>query len=59
MNCEILRGVSQENVQVVTASWAAFARGDYEASLGTYAENTVWDEPNSGRMARSTWDTAR
>jgi len=36
--------MSQENVEVVTASWAAYARGDYEATLGTYAENTVWDD---------------
>ena len=31
-------------MQVVTESWAAYARGDYEASLGAYAENTVWEE---------------
>ncbi len=36
--------MSKQNVQVVTASWAAYARGDYEASLGTYAENTIWDD---------------
>ncbi len=36
--------MSQENVEVVTASWAAYARGDYETSLGAYAENTVWDD---------------
>jgi ketosteroid isomerase-like protein len=38
------QAMSEENVQVVTASWAAYARGDYEASLGAYAENTVWDD---------------
>ena len=31
-------------MQVVTASWAAYARGDYEASLGAYAEDTIWDD---------------
>ena len=36
--------MSRENVQVVTASWAAYARGDYKATLATYAENTVWDD---------------
>ena len=36
--------MSQENLQIVTASWAAYARGDYEASLGAYTENTVWDD---------------
>jgi ketosteroid isomerase-like protein len=36
--------MSEENVQVVEASWAAYARGDYEASLGAYAENTAWDD---------------
>lgn len=24
--------------------WAAYARGDAEASLGAYTENTVWDD---------------
>ena len=38
------RVMSQENVQVVTESWAAYAHGDYKASLGAYAENTVWDD---------------
>ena len=36
--------MSRENVEVVRATWAAYARGDYEASLGAYAENTVWDD---------------
>jgi len=36
--------MSQENVQVVTASWTAYARGDYGASLEAYAENTIWDD---------------
>ncbi len=36
--------MSRENVEVVRASWAAYAVGDYEASLGAYAENTVWDD---------------
>jgi ketosteroid isomerase-like protein len=36
--------MSQENVEVVRASWAAYAAGDYEASLGAYAEDTVWDD---------------
>ena len=29
---------------MVTASWAAYARGDYGASLEAYAENTIWDD---------------
>ena len=36
--------MSQENVEIVRASWAAYASGDYEASLAAYAENTVWDD---------------
>ena len=36
--------MSQENVEIVAASWGAYARGEYEASLGFYAENTVWDD---------------
>jgi ketosteroid isomerase-like protein len=36
--------MSEENVEVVAASWGAYARGDYGASLDTYAENTVWDD---------------
>ena len=36
--------MSRENVEVVAAAWAAYACGDYEASLGAYAENTDWDD---------------
>ena len=36
--------MSQENVEVVTSAWAAYSRGDYEASLNAYAEDTVWDD---------------
>jgi len=36
--------MSQENVELVTASWTAYARGDYGASLEAYAEDTVWDD---------------
>lgn len=36
--------MSQGNVETVRASWAAYALGDYEASLGAYAENTVCDD---------------
>jgi len=36
--------MSRENVEVVRAMWAAYARGDFEASLGTYTEDTVWDD---------------
>jgi ketosteroid isomerase-like protein len=36
--------MSRENVEVVRATWAAYARREYEASLGAYAENTVWDD---------------
>ena len=38
------RTMSRENVEIVRATWAAYALGDYEASLGAYAENTVWDD---------------
>ena len=31
-------------MEVVRASWAAYARGEYEASLSAYAEDTVWDD---------------
>jgi ketosteroid isomerase-like protein len=34
----------QENVEIVRGMWAAYARGDYEAALGAYAEDTVWDD---------------
>jgi len=36
--------MSRENVEVVRAMWAAYARGDAQASLGPYAEDTVWDD---------------
>jgi ketosteroid isomerase-like protein len=36
--------MSNESVEVVAASWAAYARGDYGASLELYAEDTVWDD---------------
>ena len=36
--------MSQANVEIVTASWSAYASGDYGGSLGAYAENTIWDD---------------
>ena len=36
--------MSRGNVEVVRATWAAYSRGDYEGSLGAYAEDTVWDD---------------
>ena len=36
--------MSGENVEVVRRTWAAYALGDYDASLAAYAENTVWDD---------------
>jgi uncharacterized protein len=36
--------MSRENVEVVRAMYAAYARGDVEASLGAYTEDTVWDD---------------
>jgi ketosteroid isomerase-like protein len=36
--------MSQENVEIVRAMWAAWAIGDYDASLGAFAEDTVWDD---------------
>ena len=36
--------MSRENVEIVRASWTAYAVGDYDASLGAYADNTVWDD---------------
>jgi ketosteroid isomerase-like protein len=38
--------MSRENVEVVRAMWAAYARGDFEASLEAYAEDAVWDDTN-------------
>src|SRR4028118_1442875 len=36
--------MSQENVEVVQAMWAAYASGDFQASLDAYTEDTVWDD---------------
>ena len=36
--------MSRENVEVVRATWAAYGRGDYDASLAAYAQDTVWDD---------------
>jgi ketosteroid isomerase-like protein len=36
--------MSQENVEIVRAMWAAWAIGDYDASLGAFAEDSVWDD---------------
>ena len=36
--------MSQENVEIVRAMWAAYARGDWAASLRAYSEDTVWDD---------------
>ncbi len=36
--------MSRENVEIVQATWVAYAEGDYDASLRAYAENSVWDD---------------
>jgi ketosteroid isomerase-like protein len=36
--------VSQENVEIVRAMWAAWGRAEYDASLGAFAEDSVWDD---------------
>jgi uncharacterized protein len=36
--------MSRENVEVVREMWAAYARGDFQASLAVYTEDTVWDD---------------
>ena len=36
--------MSQENVEIVRAMWAAYARGDVQASLAGYTEDTIWDD---------------
>jgi ketosteroid isomerase-like protein len=36
--------VSQENVESVQAMWAAWGTGDYDAALGAFAEDSVWDD---------------
>jgi ketosteroid isomerase-like protein len=38
--------MSRENVEVVRQMFEAFARGDFEASLNAYAEETAWDDTN-------------
>ena len=38
--------MSQENLEVVREMWAAYARGDFEASLEAYADEAVWDDTN-------------
>jgi ketosteroid isomerase-like protein len=36
--------MSQENVEIVRAMWAAWANGDYDHSLEAFAEDSVWDD---------------
>ena len=36
--------MSRENVEVVREMWAAYARGDFQASLEAYTEDTVFDD---------------
>jgi ketosteroid isomerase-like protein len=36
--------MSRENVEIVRAMWTAWGAGDYEASLGAFAEDSVWDD---------------
>ena len=36
--------MSRESVEVVRAMWADYARGDFQASLDAYTEDTVWDD---------------
>ena len=36
--------MSRENVEVVRASWTAYAREDFDACLSMYADDTVWDD---------------
>jgi ketosteroid isomerase-like protein len=36
--------MSRENVEVVRAMWAAYMRRDVQASLGAFADDTVWDD---------------
>ena len=31
-------------MEVVREMWAAYTRGDFDASLGMYAEDTAWDD---------------
>ncbi len=38
--------MSPENVEVVREMWVAYARGDFEASLSTYADDAIWDDTN-------------
>ena len=36
--------MSQENVEIVRAMWAAWASGDFDAARGAFAEDSVWDD---------------
>ena len=36
--------MSQENVEVVGAIWAAYVSGDFQLALDGYAEDCVWDD---------------
>ena len=36
--------MSRENVELVRAVWTAYSRGDFDASLEGYAEDSVWDD---------------
>ena len=36
--------MSRENVELVRGTWAAYARGEYDAALAAYAPDTVWDD---------------
>ena len=38
------RAMSQENVEVVRASYEAVTRGNFEDSLSAYSEDTEWDD---------------
>lgn len=38
--------MSREKVELVREMWAAYVRRDFEASLGAYAEDAVWDDTN-------------
>jgi ketosteroid isomerase-like protein len=36
--------MSRENVEIVRSMYAAYAADDYQASLGAYSEDCVWDD---------------
>ena len=36
--------MSRENVEIVAAMWAAYSRGDAQAALDAYSEDTVCDD---------------